>query len=360
MFQGLFRSYSFIWIKNKRYEIVKQIGSGSHAIVWEARNKVTGECVAIKEMTNLFDSQLAKRTYREIKLLKHFVGHPNIVEVKDFFVEKAHNNFDSAFMVLELMSQDLSQLLRSAQEINNDHIKLFAYQILCALKAIHSAGVIHRDLKPQNILINVEQEVKLCDFGTGRSDEELSLRMTQLKQVATPFYRAPEGILNRENYSKSVDLWALGCVLAEILTRKPFFPCSNNRALLEMIVTIFGTPTAEEMEKFPESKYKKYISQMTHKPQPLEKFLPTASPDVIDLLKRLFVFDPDKRITAEQALEHALLVQLHDVDEEPNFPMFIDKERKGDEILTLELQQSRDFLWGEVQIYEHKHDSLTF
>jgi len=137
-------------INNKRYEIIKKIGSGSHAVVWEARNTQTKESVAIKEMMNLFDFKLAKRTYREIKLLKHFRGHPNIVEIKDLFVEKGSIHFDSAFMVLELMSQDLGQVIRSNQEINTDHIKLFVYQLLCALKAIHSAGVIHRDLKPQN------------------------------------------------------------------------------------------------------------------------------------------------------------------------------------------------------------------
>jgi len=338
-------------LKNERYEVVRQIGSGSHSIVWEAKNKLTGERVAIKEMVNLFDSQLAKRTYSEIKLLKHFRGHPNVVEVKDFFVEKDNNHFDSAFMVLELMSQDLSQLLKSNQQINDEHIKLFVYQILCALKAVHSAGVIHRDLKPQNILINADLEVKLCDFGTGRSDVN-ELALTHLKEVATPYYRAPEGILNQQNYSKSVDLWALGCVLAEMVTREPFFPCLNNKALLSMIVSIFGSPSVEELNKFSESKYKQYISQGNYKPQPLERYLPTASPQVIDLLKRLFVFDPDKRITAPQALAHPLLAQLHDKDDEPDFPPLIDKKRKESKP---GLQESREFLWEELQIYEQAH-----
>jgi len=177
--------------------------------------------------------------------------------------------------------------------------------------------------------------------------------MTQLKEVATPYYRAPEGILNRENYSKSVDMWALGCVLAEMVKRKPFFPCATNKELLDMIVNIFGTPTSEEIIKFPESKYKTSILQTTRKRQPLEQFLPTASPDVIDLLKQLLIFDPDKRITAEQALNHALLAQLHDIDEEPTFPVFIDKERKGE--IQLGLQQSRDFLYEEIQMYEQIH-----
>jgi len=174
--------------------------------------------------------------------------------------------------------------------------------------------------------------------------------MTQLTEVATPYYRAPEGILNREYYSKSVDMWALGCVLAEMVTRKPFFPCATNKELLDRIVNTFGTPTAEEINKFPESKYKTCILQATRKRQPLELLLPTASPDVVDLLKHLFIFDPDKRITAEKALKHALMIQLHDIDEEPSYPLFIEKERNGE--TQVGLQQSRDFLWEEIQLFD--------
>eukprot|EP01124_Arcella_intermedia_P026462 TRINITY_DN4977_c0_g1_i3.p1 TRINITY_DN4977_c0_g1~~TRINITY_DN4977_c0_g1_i3.p1 ORF type:complete len:258 (-),score=43.29 TRINITY_DN4977_c0_g1_i3:35-808(-) len=149
------------------------------------------------------------------------------------------------------MNQDLATLIHSAEVISPAHVQLFSYQILCGLKAIHSAGVIHRDLKPANILINKDLIVKICDFGTGR--EENNLRMTQLTEISTPYYRAPEGILNINYYSKSVDLWAVGCIVAELFSRKPLFPFSSNKSLLSSIVLTLGTPSQQVLDKFPES-----------------------------------------------------------------------------------------------------------
>jgi len=324
--------------------------------VWSARDTNTKEEVARKQLVGLSnDRQLAKRTYREIKLLQHFESHPHIITIKDIVTEKVKQEFDSIWIVMELMTTDLHKLLSSDVPLGTDHVLLFVYQILCALKAIHSANVIHRDLKPQNILINKDLDVKLCDFGTGRGHEDRNtLRMTCLKAVATPYYRAPEGILNADKYSKSVDLWALGCILAEMITRRPILPGKNNKELLRLIVNMFGCPTTEEMNKFPDSKYKQFTTSLQiggGVSKSLKDVLPGASDEVIDLVRTLLIFDPDKRISVQAALEHPFLCELHDASDEPSCIPFVDDvEKKAG--LKLKLEDYRDLLWTEVLRYQ--------
>eukprot|EP01125_Pyxidicula_operculata_P006900 TRINITY_DN2365_c0_g4_i2.p1 TRINITY_DN2365_c0_g4~~TRINITY_DN2365_c0_g4_i2.p1 ORF type:complete len:256 (+),score=28.26 TRINITY_DN2365_c0_g4_i2:10-777(+) len=245
-------------VLSQKYEIVDVLGSGSHAVVWKAKDMKTGELVAIKESLNLYNLNLAKRAYREIKLLQHF-SHPNVISIKEVLAEKNEFEFESVYLVMELMQADLHQVLQQSTDLTTNTIMLIIYQILRALKAIHSANVIHRDLKPQNVLLDEDLNVKLCDFGTGRAHEN-TLRMTFLKEVATPYYRAPEGILHKESYSKSVDIWAVGCIMAEMFIGSPFFPGKNNSEILKLVSEVLGCPSAETMSKFPDSKVRCLLS----------------------------------------------------------------------------------------------------
>uniref|UniRef100_A0A6B2LAT1 Protein kinase domain-containing protein n=1 Tax=Arcella intermedia TaxID=1963864 RepID=A0A6B2LAT1_9EUKA len=279
--------------------------------------KETNQQIAIKHISQLDHLLFRKRTTREILLLRHFNGHPNIIQLLD--VLKIGEN--ELFLVIEYMNQDLATLIHSAEVISPAHVQLFSYQILCGLKAIHSAGVIHRDLKPANILINKDLIVKICDFGTGR--EENNLRMTQLTEISTPYYRAPEGILNINYYSKSVDLWAVGCIVAELFSRKPLFPFSSNKSLLSSIVLTLGTPSQQVLDKFPESTYKSHISTLSKSNDlSLQKLLPPIPFKAMELLSVLLVLDPEQRIDAEKALQHEYFEMLHDPEEEPSYPPF--------------------------------------
>ena len=173
----------------------------------------------------------AKRILREIKLLKH-LKHDNIVGIVDMMppMTRYVDDFHDVYIVSELMETDLYRIIYSKQSLSIDHVKYFTYQILRALKYIHSANVLHRDLKPSNLLVNSNCDLKICDFGLARGVLDDSQMKDQSKRpllteyVVTRWYRAPEIMLACHEYDKPVDVWSTGCILAELLARKPYFP----------------------------------------------------------------------------------------------------------------------------------------
>jgi serine/threonine protein kinase len=336
-------------ILNERYKCVKQIGNGAYAIVWEAVNIKNQQRVAIKQLVNLRDELTIKRSLREILLLKHFNNHPNIVHIFDVFVKS--RKMEEVFVVCELMETDLHSLIQSSKSLHADWYKLYTYQILCGLKCIHSAGVLHRDLKPKNILINKDGELKICDFGMGKA-ATTTLKMTLLEQVATPYYRAPEGLLLKDQqYTEAVDVWATGCILGELILKRPLFPGKNNQELLDCIVEVLGTPSQEDLDAFPESGYKDYLKSMPKKEKKdFSALFFGIDPLTIELLEKMLVFNYNKRITVEQALEHPYFTELHDEDEEPV------AESKFQELeLRLSKQQMHDRIMDEVKHYQRLH-----
>ncbi|XP_019085018.1 PREDICTED: mitogen-activated protein kinase 5-like, partial [Camelina sativa] len=181
----------------------------------------THEEIAIKKIGKAFDNKVdAKRTLREIKLLRH-LEHENVVVIKDIIRPAKKEDFVDVYIVFELMDTDLHQIIRSDQSLNDDHCQYFLYQILRGLKYIHSANVLHRDLKPSNLLLNSNCDLKITDFGLARTTSETEL-MTEY--VVTRWYRAPELLLNSSEYTYAIDVWSVGCIFAEIMTREPLFP----------------------------------------------------------------------------------------------------------------------------------------
>ncbi len=212
------------------YEITKDLGQGAYGCVAAATHRSTGESVAIKKITNVFTKKiLTKRALREIKLLRHFRGHKNITCLYDMdIIDPA--GFNEVYLYEELMEADLHAIIRSGQPLSDAHFQSFIYQTLCGLKYIHSASVLHRDLKPGNLLVNADCELKICDFGLARgfeTDPELAKQagaggfMTEY--VATRWYRAPEIMLSFQNYTTAIDIWSVGCILAELLGGRPIF-----------------------------------------------------------------------------------------------------------------------------------------
>jgi serine/threonine protein kinase len=340
-------------ILNEKYAIIKRIGTGSFSTVWEAVNTQTQERVAIKQIINLRDVQTLKRALREIRLLRFF-KHPNIIDLHDVFVVKPRSRFDEVYLVYSLMDIDLHNLINSNCPIQPDHHRLFLYQLLCGLKYIHSASVIHRDLKPKNILINRNGDLKICDFGMGRGGNSMNLKMTCFEEVATSCYRAPEGILDNKVYTQSVDVWAAGCILAELILRHPLFPARNSQELLEMIVDLLGASSPEELHNFPDSGYKDMLLSSKKPKKPLEHRFPhDTDPIALDLLEKMLVFDPRKRITVEDALRHQYFDELHDSDDEPiACGAFTEPQHDLDRKDCLEL------IWKEIQSFEHEETEL--
>uniref|UniRef100_A0A7R9SVU4 Protein kinase domain-containing protein n=1 Tax=Polyblepharides amylifera TaxID=1486889 RepID=A0A7R9SVU4_9CHLO len=225
------------------------------------------------------------------------------------------DNFQDVYIVYELMDTDLHQIIRSAQPLSDDHCQYFVYQLLRGLKYIHSAGVLHRDLKPSNLLLNANCDLKICDFGLARTSSEKEF-MTEY--VVTRWYRAPELLLSCSEYTAAIDVWSVGCIFAELLGRKPLFPGKDYVHQLNLITRVAGSPSEEDLQFINSEKARRYISSLPHHPRvSLQALYPNSCRHAIDLIDKMLVFDPSKRITVEQALEHPYLASLHDISDEP-------------------------------------------
>jgi len=272
------------------------------------------------------------------------------------------------------METDMHRVIRT-QDLSDDHCQYFIYQTLRALKAMHSANVLHRDLKPSNLLLNANCDLKVCDFGLARSaasQEDNSGFMTEY--VATRWYRAPEIMLTFKEYTKAIDVWSVGCILAEMLSGKPLFPGKDctlsssphpspsfpspllrlvaNMSLLNfldhhqltLILDVLGTPTMEDYYGIKSRRAREYIRSLPFKKKvPFRTLFPKTSDLALDLLEKLLAFNPVKRITVEEALKHPYLEPYHDPEDEPTAPPipeeFFDFDKHKDNLSKEQLKQ---------------------
>ena len=189
-----------------------------------------------------------------------------------------------------------------ANILEDIHKQYIIYQTLKCLKYMHSADVLHRDLKPSNLLLNAECHIKVADFGLARSiastEDDTPPMLTDY--VATWWYRAPEILLGSTKYTKGVDMWSLGCILAELLLGKPFFPGTSTLNQLDRIMEVTGRPSQDDIDAIQSSLASTMLESLpATKPKPLWDIFPTASDDAIDLLKKLLQFNPKKWLTAQ-------------------------------------------------------------
>jgi len=311
---------------SRKYEIVQKIGKGAYGIVWKAVDKKTRETVALKKIFDAFQNVTdAQRTFREIMFLQELSGHENIIKLLN--VLKADNDKD-IYLVFEYMETDLHAVVR-ANILEDIHKQYIIYQLLKALGYMHSGNVLHRDMKPSNLLLNSECLVKVADFGLARSindiDGENAQNPVLTDYVATRWYRAPEILLGSTKYTKGVDMWSIGCILGELLNGKPIFPGTSTMNQLDKIMEVTGIPSQEDIESIQSPFAGTMLERITPtnarpNQNSLQEMFPTASPDALDLLKQLLNFNPSKRITAEKALQHAYVAQFHNEADEPMCP----------------------------------------
>ncbi len=282
--------------------------------------------VALKKVFDAFQNQTdAQRTYREIMFLEELSGHENIVHLLN--VIKAENEKD-IYLVFEYMDTDLHAVIRAGilEEIHKQYIM---YQILKCLKYMHSGQVIHRDLKPSNVLLNAECQVKVADFGLARSVKNTKKESNPIltDYVATRWYRAPEILLGSTRYTKAVDMWSLGCILGEMLLGKPIFPGTSTLNQLDRVLEITGIPKLEDIEAIQSPLAMSMLESLPPtKPKQLSALFPMSSDDALDLLKGLLEFNPQKRLTVEQSLDHPYVAQFHNLMDEPKREIDIDIE----------------------------------
>ncbi|XP_044493228.1 mitogen-activated protein kinase 20-like [Mangifera indica] len=304
-----------------RYKIQEVIGKGSYGVVCSAIDTQTGEKVAIKKINDIFEHiSDAARILREIKLLR-LLRHPDIVEIKHIMLPPSRREFKDIYVVFELMESDLHQVIKANDDLTRDHYQFFLYQLLRALKYIHTANVYHRDLKPKNILANANCKLKICDFGLARvafNDTPTTIFWTDY--VATRWYRAPELCGSFfSKYTPAIDIWSIGCIFAEVLTGKPLFPGKNVVHQLDLMTDLLGTPSLDTISRVRNDKARRYLTSMRKK-QPVQfaqKF-PNADPLALQLLERLLAFDPKDRPTAEEALADPYFKGLAKVEREPS------------------------------------------
>ncbi|KAJ3120058.1 cyclin-dependent serine/threonine protein kinase [Nowakowskiella sp. JEL0407] len=285
----------------EKYQKIEKLGEGTYGIVYKAQNRENGEFVALKRLILKIrldneEEGVPCTAIREISLLKE-LKHPNIVRLYDVIhTEK------KLTMVFEYLDSDLKKFLDSiAGNIEPQTIKILMYQLLKGIEFCHNNRVLHRDLKPQNLLINKKLELKLADFGLARAFG-IPVR-SYSHEVVTLWYRAPDVLLGSRQYSTSIDLWSAGCILAEMASGRPLFAGSSNSDQLVRIFKILGTPNETIWPRITElPEYKPNFP--VHPKVPLETIVPKLDANGYDLLEKMLQYQPEKRLSAQNCLLH--------------------------------------------------------
>lgn len=311
-----------------RFINLRPLGHGGNGVVYAATDSDCDKEVAIKKLT-FQDRRSCKYVLRELRIMRR-LQHENIITVYEilgsngYSLEKGGgvtsniNEISSVYIVQELLHTDLHSLNKTGQ-LTEDHVKLFIYQLLRGLKYIHSANVLHRDLKPMNLLINVEDLIlKIADFGLARvMDSDYCHKGFLTDNIGTCWYRSPELIISPRDYTKAIDMWSVGCILGELLSGKVLFPGAHEMDQIGQILD--GLYLSDnEWNKVTQILPQNFVLKLSRVPKkPLKDRFTHIDRDALDLLEKLLVFDPSLRLTAEEALAHPYLQQFSCVEDEP-------------------------------------------
>uniref|UniRef100_A0A7S1IXI5 Protein kinase domain-containing protein n=1 Tax=Eutreptiella gymnastica TaxID=73025 RepID=A0A7S1IXI5_9EUGL len=300
----------------KRYTVKEELGTGSYAAVLSADDQVTGEVIAIKKCDQLFrHPEDGKRVLREIKLLQFF-DHPNLVKIRGLLPPRSPTFLD-VYILTEFLDMDLKELLQTVGPLDEESCQSIMYQVTCGLNYIHSAEVIHRDLKPDNILLNVKNNsivAKICDFNLSRQMQ----RRDMTREVVSAAYRPPELLLQaKAGYNSAVDLWSMGCIQYEMVTAKQLFPGKKPKHTLCRVLSTIPLPPFSDLD------------WLTHESQTfLRKNCPPLRTTVqaklhgrmsatgIQLVNKLLMVEPGKRPTAAEVLKHPYLKKMQNPNNE--------------------------------------------
>ncbi|CAF9914724.1 MAG: negative regulator of the PHO system [Gomphillus americanus] len=292
------------------FQQLEKLGEGTYATVFKGRNRQTGELVALKEIHLDSEEGTPSTAIREISLMKE-LKHENIVSLHDVI-----HTENKLMLVFEYMDKDLKKYMDSRSERGNldpATIKSFMYQLLKGIAFCHENRVLHRDLKPQNLLINTKGQLKLADFGLARA---FGIPVnTFSNEVVTLWYRAPDVLLGSRTYNTSIDIWSAGCIMAEMYTGRPLFPGTTNEDELQKIFRLMGTPSEHSwpgISKFPEYKPSTHVFAT----QDLRVIIPQIDQQGLDLLQRLLQLRPELRISAKDALQHPWFYDIAQVQQQ--------------------------------------------
>ncbi len=288
----------------ENYETIEFLGEGSFAKVSKAKDLKTGETVAVKKLKKKYTTWQECVDLREVKSLNKLKQNDNIIKLKEMIRIE-----DKLYLVFEYMEKNLYQLIteRQSKKFNENQIRCILHQTLQGVAYMHKYGFFHRDLKPENLLVSGEK-IKIADFGLAR---EIRSIPPYTDYVSTRYYRAPECILKSTNYNSPVDIWAVGCIMAELYTFKPLFYGGTEKEILFRIASLLGSPNGTIwpegllLAKKIDVKFPATFSNCAT----LSQLIPEASKDAIDLLSEMLKWDPNKRATAASLLQHPFFVK---------------------------------------------------
>ncbi|CCM03915.1 uncharacterized protein FIBRA_06066 [Fibroporia radiculosa] len=298
--------------KDLIYTNCKVIGNGSFGIVFQA--KLLDESEGSSEIAIKKVLQDKRFKNRELQIMR-LVSHPNVVDLKAFFYSNGDKSQkkDEVYLnlVLEYVPETVYRASRHYAKLKQPmpmlQIKLYMYQLLRSLMYIHSIGICHRDIKPQNLLLNPATGVlKLCDFGSAKI---LVAGEPNVSYICSRYYRAPELIFGATNYTTNIDIWSTGCVMAELMLGQPLFPGESGIDQLVEIIKVLGTPSRDQIKTMNPNYMEHKFPQI--KPHPFSKvFRPRTAPEAIDLVSKLLEYTPEVRLSAVQAMCHPFFDEL--------------------------------------------------
>lgn len=288
----------------EKYSIIKEVGRGSFGSVFQAMDKQSGEVVAIKRLNQVFNSWEECLSLREVKSLKK-MHHSNIVKLKEIIGE---NNI--LYFVFEYMECNLYQLMETrTMPFSETEVREWCFQVFNGLAHMHECGYFHRDLKPENLLVS-GSTIKIADFGLAR---EIDSSSPYSEYVTTRWYRAPEIMLAAPMYGPAVDMWAMGAIMAEMLTQTPLFAGKNQEHQMYRICSIIGSPTEVNWPYGIELATGMNYQFPQHSGVSLSLLMPSASNDAVSLIRSLCSWDPCKRPTVLEALQHPFFRSCYNV-----------------------------------------------
>ncbi|CAK93891.1 unnamed protein product (macronuclear) [Paramecium tetraurelia] len=329
-----------------RYEVKKLLGAGAYGHVALAIDKKQTDPekqkVAIKKLHLVRDEIDAKRVLREIRILRT-MQHENILHLENLIYDDSNKEleFGEIYLVTNYLEVDLYKIIKSGQNLTDQHYQYIIYQLLKGLKYLHSASIVHRDIKPSNILATENCEICYCDFGLARQIEELEAEDNRCQNmlteyVVTRYYRAPEVMLSSHEYSTAIDIWSLGCTFAELITKQILFKGTNYIQMIKLIFDTLGKPQDEDLQFITNSNAKKYVNSLQTKMKcSIGSVIKYTNPHAIDLLDKMLEINPKKRITSAEALNHPYLESIRDPDDEPSFEGHLDSQFENDSTILL-------------------------
>mmetsp|Transcript_21890 Transcript_21890/g.43437 ORF Transcript_21890/g.43437 Transcript_21890/m.43437 type:complete len:326 (+) Transcript_21890:89-1066(+) len=308
----------------ERYQKLEKVGEGTYGVVYKAKDKKDGQIVALKKVRlESEDEGVPSTAIREISLLRE-LQHPNIVQLKDVLHQDR-----KLYLVFEFLDQDLKKYMdaigggkmtKGTVSMNPMLVKSYMWQLLEGIAFCHRHRVLHRDLKPQNLLIDKHGTLKLADFGLARAFG-VPIR-TYTHEVVTLWYRAPEILLGGRQYATPVDIWSIGCIFAEMVMRTALFPADSEIDQLFRIFRVLGTPTEATWPGVSSFKdFKSTFPKWTPQPDKLREMMPELDKDGHDLLQRMLIYEPGKRISAIEAMKHPYFDDLKKLKSQHNLPV---------------------------------------